>query len=327
MSDQTLPGLSALRGKRALVTGGASGIGFETARALATSGVEVLIADLNAEGGNAAVESIRRSTPGAQVSFASLDLGSLSHVEEFCSALLQKGQPLDLLFNNAGIQPLNSRRITREGFELTFGIGHLGHFALTGRLLPLLMAASAPRVVTTSSLVHSRGWIDRKDLQIEQRYDAQRAYNQTKLANLLFARELHSLAKRSGARLTSMAAHPGVARTSIGANRHRHGKLGWSDHLVSLTLAVVMPLLGQDAEKGALPLLYASTAAPNDDGGFYGPSGFGEMKGTPGRARIGKAALDQELARWLWEASVQLTGVDFHPLTQPTATRQSQAIA
>lgn len=316
-----------LVGKRALVTGGASGIGFETARMLAEAGVEVLIADLDRAGGAAAVERIHMAHGEAKVSFSALDLGNLQSIEGFCAELLAQGRPLDLLFNNAGIQPLNTRRSTRDGFELTFGIGHLGHFALTGRLLPLLLTSASPRVVTTSSLVHSRGWFDRDDLQIERKYDAQRAYNQTKLANLLFSRELQRRASLAGLPLTSVAAHPGVARTGIGANRRRQGKLGWRDHMVSLTLSIVMPLLGQDADQGALPLLYAATATPSETGGFYGPRGFGETKGAPGPARIAPVARDEELAAWLWDASVRLTQVDFQSLTQRASSQSRQAIA
>lgn len=327
MSDDKPLDLATLAGKRALVTGGASGIGYETAFALAGAGVEVLIADLDREGGLAAVGRIRNAHSDARIEFASLDLGNLCHIEEFCSMLLGQGRPLDLLFNNAGIQPLNTRRTTRDGFELTFGIGHLGHFALTGRLLPLLLASPSPRVVTTSSLVHPRGHFDRDDLQIEHRYEAQRAYNQTKLANLLFARELQRLATRAGIALTSVAAHPGVARTGIAANRRRQGTLGWRDHIVSLTLSIVMPLLGQDAADGALPLLYAATATPGNAGGFYGPRGIGEMKGAPGPARIAAVARDEELAAWLWETSVRLTQVDFLPLMRSAAARKPQAVA
>lgn len=327
MSAISHSALAQLAGKRALVTGGASGIGYETARRLAEAGVDVLVADLDQVGGIAAVERIRQAHKNAKVSFSPLDLGSLQSIEGFCADLLARGNPLDLLFNNAGIQPLSTRRTTRDGFELTFGIGHLGHFALTGRLLPLLLDSATPRVVSTSSLVHPRGWFDRDDLQIERHYEAQRAYNQTKLANLLFARELQRRASLVGLPLTSTAAHPGVARTGIGANRRRQGKLGWQDHVVGLTLSIVMPLLGQDAAKGALPLLYAATAAPGEAEGFFGPRGFAEMKGAPGPARVAPAARDEELATWLWNTSARLTGVDFHAFTQTAPPSNQQAIA
>lgn len=304
-----------LAGKRALVTGAASGIGYEAARALALAGAQVLMVDRDEVGGAAAVKRIRYLRAGAKVDFKVLDLGNLRSIEHFSDQLLAQRHPLNILFNNAGIHPLSTRRTTVDGFELTFGIGHLGHFALTGRLLPLLLATPSARIVTTSSLVHKQGWFDRSDLQIERNYEAQRAYSQTKLANLMFARELQRRANQAGVTLTSVAAHPGVARTNIGANRNRQGTLRWKDRLVNLALSVVMPLLGQDAQQGTLPLLYGATVAPIDPGGFYGPRGFGEMKGSPAPAKIAASALAAEMSTWLWETSVLLTGVDFEQLT------------
>lgn len=323
MSDWSESDLPNLFGKRALITGGASGIGYETARALAGAGAEVLIADLDLNGGTRAVQRIEQLYPTACVSFAALDLGNLQSVQQFSNDRLDHGQPLDLLFNNAGIQPLSTRRCTADGFELTLSIGHLGHFALTSRLLPLLLAASAPRVVTTSSLVHRKGRIDRNDLQLEQNYEAQRAYNQTKLANMLFARELQRRARLAGANLISVAAHPGVARTGIGSNRSRQGALHWKDHMVSLILSVVMPLLGQDADQGALPLLYAATTEHVEPGGLYGPGGFGEMKGVPKQVPVAASVLDEQLCAWLWETSERLCGVDFSLLNSSPAMHQS----
>ncbi|MCU1717677.1 oxidoreductase [Pseudomonas sp. 5P_3.1_Bac2] len=312
-SESQLPNL---QGKRALVTGGASGIGLETAKALAKAGAEVLIADLDEVGARAAIAHINLHKPLAHAHFARLDLSNLSQVKSFAAALVSEGQPLDLLFNNAGIQPLSKANRTPEGFELTLAIGHLGHFALTSHLLPVLLQARAPRVITTSSLVHRQGIIDRDDLQLLQHYEAQRAYNQTKLANLLFAQELQRRAERAGTALISVAAHPGVARTGIGRNRSRQGSLSWKDQMVGAVLKVIMPLLGQDADKGAQPLLYAATQKDIEPGGFYGPSGLGEMKGPPKAARIGGMATDQALAHWLWETSEHLCEVNYDALTQ-----------
>ncbi len=311
MNGEHRGGLPDLYGRHAVVTGGAGGIGYETSRALALAGVEVLILDLNGDAGVAAVARIRDEQADARVRFAPLDLGDLAAVERLGRQLCEAGQPLDLLFNNAGIQPLSRRATTVDGFELTFGIGHLGHFALTGHLLPLLQRAPAARVITTSSLVHRHGGFIRNDLQLERHYEAQRAYNQTKLANLLFARELQHRAELAGLSLTSLAAHPGVARTGIGRNRRRQGSLGWRDHLVTLMLWMVMPLLGHDARAGARPLLHAATSPNVKPGGFYGPGGFGEMKGPPGPAWIAPSAHDEVLAAWLWETSANLCGLDY----------------
>ena len=307
-----------LKGKTALVTGGAGGIGFETAKALAQAGAKVIIADLDEKGGHAAIARINQLHPFAQPHFARLDLSKLQQVKSFAESLLQTEQSLDLLFNNAGIQPLSKANRTAEGHELTLAIGHFGHFTLTSLLLPLLLASPEPRVITTSSLVHRQGKIDRDDLQLNNNYEAQRAYNQTKLANLLFARELQRRAKEAGTKLISVAAHPGVARTGIGSNRSRQGQLGWKDNVVGVVLKVVMPLLGQDADQGALPLLYAATLKDVEPGGFYGPGGIGEMKGAPKAARVAPIAKDQSLAQWLWETSERLCEVNYSALSNPS---------
>jgi len=307
-NEQDIPDLS---GRRALVTGAASGIGFETARALAQHGATVLIADRNEAAGRDAVARIRSLRPDARLEFLPLDLSRLDSVRDFAGAMLARGHPLDVLVNNAGIQPISERRTSADGFELTFAIGHLGHFALTGLLLPALRAAPSTRVVTVSSLMHAQGHFDWDDLQMERGYSSQRPYNQTKLANLLFARELQRRADAAGCALRSIAVHPGVARTSIGANRRQLGRYRLGDHLVSLTLALVMPLLGQSARDGALPTLFGATSENARGGGFYGPGGFGEMKGAPRDAVIKRAGRDMAAAKRLWEISEQLTGVEF----------------
>ncbi len=303
--------LPDLTGRRALVTGAASGIGLETARALARRGAEVLLVDRDEVGGRAAAQGLAGLGPGPAPRFLALDLGRQRAVEAFAGPLLAEGRPLHLLVNCAGIQPLNHRLTTEDGFELTFGIGHLGHFALTGRLLPLLLAAPGSRVVTVSSMVHAQGHLDWDDLQVTRGYHAQRAYNQTKLANLLFALELHRRLAAAGRPVASLAAHPGIARTSLGAHRHRLGRFGPLDHLTSGILALVMPLLGQPAGAGALPTLYAAASPAARSGGFYGPRGFGEMTGPPGPATVRRAGQDPEGAQRLWRVSEELTGVRY----------------
>lgn len=310
--EQNIPDMS---GKRVLVTGGASGIGYEAVRALAQHGAHVVLVDRNEQAGLAAIETIRALHPAASIEFRALDLSSQQAIKHFAEQLCAEGKPLDVLINNAGIQPLSSRRSTVDGFELTFGIGHLGHFSLTALLLPLLLAAPAPRVVTVSSMVHGQGTFDWQDLQIEKDYSAQRPYNQTKLANLLFAQELQRRADAAGVKLQSMAVHPGVSRTSIGANRKSLGSYGLMDHVTTLVLLAVMPLLGQSAQGGALPTLFAATSPDAKGGEFYGPSGFGEMKGPPKRAVVKRAGLDQDAARRLWDVSEQLTGIRFDRLS------------
>jgi NAD(P)-dependent dehydrogenase (short-subunit alcohol dehydrogenase family) len=307
-NEADIPDLS---GKRVLLTGGASGIGYEAARALAQRGAQVIIADRNEQGGRQALDRIRTLRPDAQVEFRPLDLSSLQAVRDFAAGFAAEGGALDILVNNAGIQPIADRRTSADGFELTFAIGHFGHFVLTATLMPLLEAAPAPRVVTVSSMVHGQGRIDWADLQMERGYRAQRAYNQTKLANLFFARELQRRIDLAGGRVASMAVHPGVAQTSIGDNRRQLGRYRLGDHLVSGILKVVMPYLGQPAAQGALPTIYAAAAPEARGGGFYGPRGFGEMKGPPGPARIKPSGQDMDAAKLLWDMTEQQTGTRF----------------
>jgi NAD(P)-dependent dehydrogenase (short-subunit alcohol dehydrogenase family) len=310
-TEQDIPELT---GRRALVTGAASGIGFETARALAQHGAEVLLLDRDVEGGHAAVKRIEALRPGTLTRFVPLDLAHQREIREGAARLLAEGRPLDLLINCAGIQPLSRRLTTADGFELTFGIGHLGHFALTGQLLPLLRAAPRARVVTVSSMVHGQGSFDWDDLQVTRGYGTQRPYNQTKLANLLFARELHRRLEASGSTVQSLVAHPGVARTGIGEHRRRLGAFGPIDHLITGILAVVFPVLGQPAQAGALPTLYAATAPEAHGGGHYGPDGLFGMTGAPTLATVSPKGDDLAAARQLWARSEALTGVRYDGL-------------
>jgi NAD(P)-dependent dehydrogenase (short-subunit alcohol dehydrogenase family) len=314
MAKWTENDIPDLTGRRALVTGAASGIGYEAARGLAVHGAEVLLADRNEQAGVAALARIRALRADARVEFLPLDLANLKSIREFAAALLALGRPLDLLVNNAGIQPISERRTTADNFELTFGIGHLGHFALTGLLLPLLLKSTAPRVVTISSIVHKLGSFDWDDLLMTRHYHSQRPYNQTKLANLMFALELQRRASATGLTLASMAAHPGVSRTNIGAARKELGPQHGIDHLINVVLKVVMSVFGHSAEAGGRPTLYAATSPDARGGGYYGPDGFGEMSGSPAPARIHKVAQNAADARRLWEVSEQLTGVRFAAL-------------
>lgn len=259
-----------LRGRRALVTGGASGIGFETAAALARRGARLLIADRNVAGGEEAARRIRANVPGADIAFRPLDLADLSVIGQFSDRVVQTGEQLDILINNAGITPPLARAVTADGFELKFGINYLGHFALTGLLLPVLLKAPAPRVVTVSSIAHRQGHIDFDDLQCERRYDPQRAYNQTKLACLVFAFELQRQCEAAGGGIgmMSLAAHPGIARTGLPSSRKGQNRQRLTDHLVDIILPLTMTFLGQSAERGALPIVHAATAGV--PGGGYG---------------------------------------------------------
>lgn len=284
-------------GRIAVVTGANSGIGFETARALAARGARVVLGCRDPEKGRSAERRIREAAAGADVRFAHLDLGSLASVEQFAKDLSASEPKLDLLCNNAGVMmpPLGH---TTDGFELQFGTNHLGHFALTGRLLPLIrQAGEGSRIVSVSSLAHLWGQIDFDDLNWERSYNATRAYGQSKLANLLFIRELARRLEARGEPIVAAAAHPGSTRTELQRySRLMHG---------------LVALFSQQPRDGALPSLYALTAAGVRGGDYFGPGRFFEMMGPPRPARSTPASKDPETARQLWEVSEKLTGVSF----------------
>lgn len=293
------------QGGRSAVVTGAGGLGFETALALARAGGEVVVAGRNPQKGEAAVGQIRAAAPGSAVRFEALDLADLASVRDFARRLAAERASLDLLVNNAGVMALPKREVTKDGFERQFGTNHLGHFALTALLAPLLRQAGAPRVVTVSSLAHMGGAIHFDDLQWEHRYRPTAAYGQSKLANLMFALELQRRAAAAGWNLTSLAAHPGYSRTELIANGPGQS-YRWFEMIFG-------PFLGQSAAAGALPILYAATAPDVRPGDYYGPDGPMEMKGAPKRARITARAKDEAVARRLWEESERLTGVTFRP--------------
>lgn len=289
--------LPDLTGRTAVVTGANSGIGVHTARELAAHGASVVLACRNTEAGRAAAAGMVGS-PRVEA----LDLASLASVRDF--AARWEG-PLDLLVNNAGVMTPPRFRSTEDGFELQYGTNHLGHFALTGLLLPALLEAPAPRVVTVSSIAHHRGDASVLEGNPEATYDAQRAYGNSKLANLLFARELHKRATAAMSPLTSTAAHPGISATELVQDPHGMG----ANRLVGLVAPFVMPVLFQSAAAGARPTLYAATAA--EPGSYTGPQHLRETRGPVGPARLSRCARDEELALRLWDRSEQQTGVSF----------------
>jgi NAD(P)-dependent dehydrogenase (short-subunit alcohol dehydrogenase family) len=307
--------LPDLTGQRALVTGAASGLGFETAAGLASRGAEVLLADINVAGGQAAVERIRAQVPGARAEFRALDLADLADIRRFAAALDADKRALDILVNNAGLLPPLQRRTTKDGFELKFGINVLGHFALTGLLLPSLQASPAARVVWVSSLVHRHAELDFDDLNAERRYAPQRAYNQAKLACLVLALELQARARAAGSRILGLAAHPGVAKTAIGDSRKGQARRSLVDHLSDIAFWIAMNVFSQPQDRGALPILHAAAASGVQGGEFYGPDGFGEMRGWPTRVQPSQPALDPATRARLWDACEKLTGVRYDALT------------
>lgn len=295
--------------RRVLVTGAASGIGLETALALARGGDHVVVADRDVAGGESAVRRIVAA--GGHAEARELDLADLSRIHAFSAEELARGEALDVLVNNAGLLPPMARATTRDGFELVFGVAHLGHFALTGLLLPALARSPRPRVVSVASIAHARGRIDLDDLQLERGYLASRAYGNAKLACLLFALELHRRATAAGLGLVSVAAHPGISRTPIAAGWEREGRRGLRDRSELWASRLSMRLLGQTAAEGARSLVLAARDPDVVGGGYYGPTGFGQMGGPPGRVDPSPRALDAGIAARLWEASERLTGVRY----------------
>jgi NAD(P)-dependent dehydrogenase (short-subunit alcohol dehydrogenase family) len=300
----TASDLSDQHGRVAGVTGANSGIGLVTARELARVGASVIMACRDTAKGHRAAQTIRESVDSADVNVAELDLASLDSVRAFAGSF--DGQRLDLLINNAGVM-VPPRRTTADGFELQFGTNHLGHFALTGLLLDKLLATQGARVVTVSSTAHKFGRINFDDLQSERSYWRWLRYGQSKLANILFALELHRRLRAAGAELESFAAHPGYAATNLqfAATPSRVERLG---------SVILNRVVAQDADHGALPTLYAATA-DIPSGSFVGPDGLKEQRGHPTLVKPARAARDPETARRLWEVSEDLTGVrfDFKP--------------
>jgi NAD(P)-dependent dehydrogenase (short-subunit alcohol dehydrogenase family) len=305
MAGWTASDMSDQSGRRAVVTGANSGLGVVVARELAGAGARVVMACRNLEKGERAAEQIRKRQPDAELEVAALDLADLASVREFAAGV---DEPLDLLINNAGLMA-PPRRVTKDGFESQFGTNHLGHFALTGLLLPRLLAAREPRVVTQSSGAHHIGRINFGDLQGERRYVRWLAYGQSKLANLMFAFELQRRASAADASLRSLAAHPGYARTNL--------QFAAPPVYERPFMAVGNLLIAQSAEMGALPTLYAATVPDLPGGTFVGPDGFMEQRGHPKIVTANGRAYDEEAWRRLWEVSEELTGVSYDFTASP----------
>jgi len=296
-------------GRRALVTGSNSGIGFETALALARRGAEVILPARTQAKADDAAARILKQVPNAQLCPEILDLAVQASVHAFANRMIERfpGQSLDLLINNAGVMALPTREVTGDGFERQFATNYLGPFALTGLLLPSIKQSAGSRVVTVSSGASNQGKIEFDNLQGERVYKPMRAYSQSKLADLIFTLELQRRLKAVGSPILSIAAHPGYAVTNLQA-----------DHLalwMKMTLAVMKPILSHDAAHGALPTLYAAVAVEAVAAGYYGPDGFMEAKGYPTAASIPKNALDGTIAKRLWLESERLTRVKFGALS------------
>jgi NAD(P)-dependent dehydrogenase (short-subunit alcohol dehydrogenase family) len=296
-----------LTGRTAVVTGANSGIGYRAALELARHGAAVTLAARDPGRGATALRRLLAEVPAAEVTLAKLDLADLASVRTFAGAY--HPEKLDLLVNNAGVMapPL---RHTADGFESQFGTNHLGHFALTGLLLPRLLARPGARVVTVTSGVHRAGTIDFDDLDARSGYHKWPAYAQSKLANLLFAFELQRRADAAGADLRSVAAHPGYAATNLQTagprlSGSRVGEAG---------AAFFTRIVGQPDSQGALPTLRAATDPAVRGGEVFGPDGFLELRGAPKQVAVSRRARDRALAERLWTVSEEKTGVSWPAL-------------
>jgi NAD(P)-dependent dehydrogenase (short-subunit alcohol dehydrogenase family) len=292
----------------ALITGANSGLGLETAIALADRGARVIMAVRDSGRGEVALRTVRAH--GA-AELLHLDLADLASVRAAAATLEGRIDRLDLLVNNAGIMATPRRR-TVDGFESQLATNHLGHFALTGRLMPLLLKSSGPRVVTVTSVMHRIGRLTVDDpLGERARYHAWPAYGRSKLANLLFTMELQRRADQAGVELLSVAAHPGIAATNLVASGPMR-----RIPVVSTVAGAVNALWSQPAAHGAWPILYAGTRPGLVGGEFVGPGGPGQTRGAPVLVRAIPAAYDEELARAVWDRSSELTGVDITMLEE-----------
>ena len=292
-----------LDGRIFIVTGANSGIGYESCLALAEKGGTVIMAYRNLEAGQQSLDLIQQAAPSAKLALMKLDLASLDSIQVFAKTFKSKYDKLDVLINNAG--PVGADRIlTADGYESHFGIGHLGHFALTGLLLDILLKTPNSRIITVGSRMHADGKIEWEDINGEKSYDRWKAYKQSKLANMLFALELNRRLEAKGASTKSLAVHPGLAKT------------GWAENNLSGLTKIIGKLMSlisyQSAEMGALPLIYAATASNVKPGGYYGPEN--DTKGYPVEVQADEVAHDESEAKKLWQLSEELTKVHFEAL-------------
>jgi NAD(P)-dependent dehydrogenase (short-subunit alcohol dehydrogenase family) len=313
MANDLIATVPDLSGKLAIVTGANSGLGFGLARRLSAAGADVVMAIRNRAKGEAAIAEIRTTFPDAKLTIKSLDLSSLAAVAALGEQLNAEGRPIDILINNAGVMTPPERDTTADGFELQFGSNHLGHFALTGHLLPLLRAAKGARVVSLSSLAARRGSIHFDDPQFEKSYAPMSAYGQSKLAVLMFARELDRRSREASWGVMSNAAHPGLTKTNLQISGPSHGreKPAIMERLYKTSWRWA-PFLWQEIDEGILPALYAAAAPQAEGGAFYGPRGFYEAAGGGvAPAKVPANANNDGDCRRLWELSEQLTGVSY----------------
>ncbi|WP_372947611.1 oxidoreductase [Mariniphaga sp.] len=303
-SNWTTSNIPDLKGKVIIVTGGNSGLGYWSVKAFAEKGAEVILASRSKENGEKAKVEILSEVLKGKIKVAELDLADLKSIRRFAESFQKNHSRLDVLLNNAGIMTTPYFK-TKDGFEGQVGTNHLGHFALTGLLLPVLEKTPKSRVVNVSSMAHKQGKMDFNNLLFEngKGYSPMKSYGRSKLANLLFTYELQRFFDSNKINSISVAAHPGVSQTNLA--RHLEDKLFFK------ILYPVFKFMTQDAAAGALPQIRASVDPHVKGGEYYGPSGFNEMKGQPVKVQSNDCSHNLEDARKLWEVSEKLTGVKF----------------
>ena len=308
-SNWTAPDIPDQTGRVVLVTGGNSGLGFHTCRMLAAKGAQVLLASRSSLRGDQARTEILHSLPDAKLETVDLDLADLESVQRCAGNLRNELSSLDILVNNAGVMAI-PRQETVQGFERQFGVNHLGHFALTGALLPLLLGTPGSRIVNISSMAHRSSRMNFSDLHGQRKYRAFGAYAQSKLANLLFTLELQRRLETKGSGAICVSAHPGFAATNLQYAAAR--EKGSRSELILMRF--LNALLSQSAEQGALPQLYAATAPDVSGGDYIGPDGWMQMRGYPKKHRAKETAYDEKAAQELWRLSVEMTVEPFEQL-------------
>src|ERR1700733_6989807 len=313
-TEWTTNDIPSQAGRRVLITGANSGIGWGAALELACHGAEIILPARTEAKANEAVARIRAQVPNASLIPEILDLADLSSVHAFARRVAEMfpGQSLDLLINNAGVMAVPTRELTVDGYERQFATNYLGPFALTALLFWSIKPQPGSRIVTVSSGVSNQGKIEFDNLQSQRRYSPMwQAYAQSKLADLVFQQELQRRLTAIGSPIFSTGAHPGYAVTNLQTT----GPGDNMPFLMRFGMMILKPLASQDAAHGALPTLFAATSPEAQPGGYYGPSGFQELKGHPVPAKITAAAKDAALAKRLWAESERLTGVTFGALS------------
>ncbi|GCE10830.1 oxidoreductase [Tengunoibacter tsumagoiensis] len=305
MTQWTTAYMPDLTGRVALITGANSGLGLETARALAAHGAHVILTSRSVDKGQRAMQRLQAQFPLAKLEYRQLDLASQRGIREFAREFQQEHSRLDLLFNNAGVMAI-PRSETVDGFETQFGTNHLGHFALTGLLLPTLLETPNSRIITTSSMARRFGELNFDDLQRKHAYSRWEAYGQSKKANLLFAFELQRRLKSIGSSTLSVAAHPGFANTNLQSVSATTS----NSRFEVLMYKYLNPSVAQSAAMGALPQLFAATSSMIFGGELVGPGGFLGMRGYPKVEARSQREYNASVARRLWDISTELTGVD-----------------